>query len=521
MKLLQKLTWLLTFMTLLLVAACTQAGGGEPVPTREGIYPIDPLFGEFYERLGGQSVLGPPITPAFPDDGKIFQYTSNVLIQFDPQAPVGQEISLAPLGRELGVYEMPVTPPDDPGVVYLEGHVIFDKFVPLFQNLGGKAVVGKPLTEVHKRIDRNRYEQYFENAGFYWIEGDASDAVYLLAYGDWKCDRACRYAPNRNSLVNFPRQRAEPFMRSVARLGLDFTGYMLTEPYISADGRVEQIYEKIVLTFNPEYPENVSLLSLPEKLGIEPEDPEPPTSENGMVFIPTQEGMGFNVPDVFMEFIESHGGIVLIGEPITRLERLGDGGYKQCFRNLCLQGEPAQSGEIIVRVSPLGEQYRELIHQSSIEVSGSQEPLDITVQIWESYPMIAPDQQQEIGVNVMANNMPLENVVPELVLTMPDGSEKTYLLPPTDGNGETTLQIEPFEAANGTLVPYKVCVGAQTDRKFCIMDSYLIWKADYIEVTPTVPPQPRSYLPFLMRNITIYLPKLLDEFISYFPFITK
>ena len=48
--------------------------------------------------------------------------------------------------------------------------------------------VGKPPTELHYNPETQRYEQYFENLGMYWLESEGPEHVRLLNYGAWKCD---------------------------------------------------------------------------------------------------------------------------------------------------------------------------------------------------------------------------------------------------------------------------------------------------------------------------------------------
>ena len=86
-----------------------------------------------------------------------------------------------------------------------------------------------------------------------------------------------------------------------------------------------------------------------------------------------------------------------------------------------------------------------------------------------------------------------------------------YVMPPTDDQGESKISIEPLDVANGTLIPYKVCVAAQEERKFCVLDSYLVWITDYVTVTPLAPVQYTSYIPFVIKHIEFYIPVMLES----------
>lgn len=98
------------------------------------------------------------------------------------------------------------------------------------------------------------------------------------------------------------------------------------------------------------------------------------------------------------------------------------------------------------------------------------------MQVWESYPMVSSDQSQEIGVSIFLDNLPLKNVEPDLIVTLPDGREKTYYLYPTGVDGQARMILEPINAANGTLIPYQICVYNLNQEKFCVRDSFLIWQ---------------------------------------------
>jgi hypothetical protein len=519
MKSLRIITILFTVTLLsILVGACNR-DGGEPDKSPEGTYSIDPLFRKFYNDLGGEDVLGPAISPVFENSDSIYQYTIGALMKYETNAPGGEAYQLVALGREMGIYELPAQPTGDPDALYVDGHTIYKRFVPTYVRMGGQKVVGKPLTEVHKNILKNRYEQYFENVGFYWIEGDQPEAVYLLGYGAWKCDRYCRHNPPQNSLIQAPTKSVAPFVRVVALQGLDFTGFALSPPYITEEGRLEQIYENLVMSVNPGYPDTVSLLSITDKLEIAPDELSPAIPSPDMHFYAFQGNLGYNIPIFFMEYIDVHGGFAFIGEPLTQVSIQSDQSYRQCFSNLCLEGAPDGAGGVVVKPQPLGVEYRDHFY---FPEQISDQPVtasDTTIQIWESFPMVSPGQEQEIGVAVLSDNKPYTGAQPVLEVTLPDGSSNVYRLPPTDQKGETYLIVPPVEAQNGTLIPYKVCLDTIGGQKFCIMDSYLIWQADYISITPTPPAQHISYLPFVMKNIRVYLPAMVNEVKTYLPFI--
>jgi hypothetical protein len=498
------------FLIITLSAGCTVGdndGTGYGSMLEQGAYEIDPVFREFYDQLGGTDVLGQAISPLFMHNNVKYQYTVSGLMTFDPMAPANMRFQLAALGLDMGISEPPVARPDQKDVRYVDGHIVYNDFSSLYERLGGARFVGRPITEVHFNLEKNRFEQYFENLGMYRQELDPVDEVHLLAYGVWKCDASCRQIPLSSDRVIGSLQHTDMrFYDTVARLGPDFTGYALTDAYQTPDGYLEQVFENIVLLIAPEHPGRVFLRPITKVLGIFPDPMQSPSSEEGMNFYPVQGNRGYNIPDIFRNYIALHGGEEVSGPPISEYVRQSDVIYKQCFLNLCLEDHRDEVGNFRVRPTPMGYQYRqfpilpvslgedslaevqpeedtpvptvEAVPQASIENSptvNSQFDPQVSVQVWENYPLVTPDQAQEIGVSVLENNLPMRMVEPDLILTLPNGQEKTYYMPPTAHDGQTMMVLEPITAPSGTLIPYEVCIFIPGGQKFCVKDSFLIW----------------------------------------------
>jgi hypothetical protein len=101
---------------------------------------------------------------------------------------------------------------------------------------------------------------------------------------------------------------------------------------------------------------------------------------------------------------------------------------------------------------------------------------DVSIQVWETFPMVTPKEGQEIGTAVFENSQPLSSIEPDLVLTLPDGQHKTYYMLPTGSDGQTYIKVDPVDGPNGTLIPYEVCIRNMSGEKTCVKDSYLIWE---------------------------------------------
>jgi hypothetical protein len=474
----------LLFIVVFLITACGEAEGGfTPQSTALGAYGIDPLFREFYDLLGGPAVLGPAITPSFEANGRRFQYVQAGCMEYDPDAPNSERFHLSPLGLEMNIQEPAVAPPaPDQDELYVDGQVIYKGFVDFYRSLGGARFVGRPLTGVHHNPDKKRYEQYFENLGFFWLESEPPETVRLLAYGSWKCAQYCETLPpvaNEIMLpVVTPNAVTDLFTGIVSRLGPGLTGFSLTSPYLAEDGMYEQVFEALVLTVDAQNPANIFLRPLPEKIGILAEQAVSPNGVSGMVFWPTGGDLGHNVPQAFIDFIVLHGGTEVSGNPISELFLSSDQVFRQCFTNYCLDYHMGAQTPDALRIRPatLGYTYKELYYRSQdTSFAETQDLHEVSLQVWEKHPFVTSAQAQEIGASLFEGTQPLRNVEPVLILTMPDGSEQSVYFPPTSLDGQSVKVLDPINAPNGTLIPYQVCISSLTGERFCVKDSFVIW----------------------------------------------
>jgi hypothetical protein len=472
----------LLLILLFLTGCAGERSGFVIAPTPEGAKSVDVLFREFYDHLGGMQVLGPAISPIFSHENRKYQYVQSGCMEYNLDALPSERFRLSPLGLDLGISEPPVSAPLQSDLVYVDGHVIYSGFVPLYRQLGGARFVGRPLSEVHYNQEKQRFEQYFENLGFYWVESDPPEKVSLLAYGAWKCDSKCRHQTPVSAQVQLPSLSTsldgKIFQEVVARLGADFTGFALSDPYIGNDGKLEQIYENIVLVENPKSPAHVSLQPLPGKIGIQPGPMVEYNGVEGMEFWPVEGELGHNVPEQFLDYITQHGGVEVSGSPISELALEDDQVFRQCYINLCLDYH-LQSNipmDLRIRPAPLGQQYLERYYLTQGGgFTESQDLRTISLQVWERYQFVGSNQAQEIGASIFEGKSPLSSIEPVLTLIMPDGTQKSYYFPPTGSDGQTLLRLDPIEAQNGTLVPYQVCISSLTNELFCVKDSFVIW----------------------------------------------
>jgi hypothetical protein len=469
---------------IIILVACDD-GGPSPSASLPDTYPIDDRFLDFYNRVGGEDFLGPGISPLFSRDGISYQYTVASLMVFDPNSPVSRQFSLAAIAQEWDIEEPPEPEPVKNNVPFINGHMIWEEVLPYYNELGS-AVLGVPLTGVKFNPDKNRYEQYLSNVGFFRIVDDAPGAVHLLPYGAWMCAQACDYeiqeaVPVRQSVTisdEALRQADEIFLEIAARLGSDFTGEPLGEAYLANDGNFEKVFENIVLSSNPQMPSLVSLPPLPLLLGIEPDPPVPASADvRRMYFYSTQDDLGYNVPEAFVYYITEHGTMEVSGVPITELHTLSDTVMRQCFTNICLEYHANAPAALQIRPSALGINYQKQSATPVVETPTTQASGMVSVQVLERFPMLPATQSQIIEALIYEDQKPLKGVEFLVILTMPDGNQKTLYMPPTDESGRSSLTIDPITAQNGIVIPYQACIIGIFDPDVCILENFVIWES--------------------------------------------
>jgi len=412
-----------------------------------GLETVDLRFREFYEWLGGESVLGPAISPKFSHGGVEYQYTATVLMVYYPTAANGQRFQLAALGVELGMAEPPLNP-DTPN-----GHDIYPDFLGKYAQMGGARYIGLPITEVRHNPERKRIEQYYENAGFYQLETDLTGEVFLIHYGSWKCADACGYSSPLESRVGTISMGDTPFATAVSRLDPSFTGYPLTEPYVAFDGMIEQIFENVVVA-DPNNPGGIRLRPILGMLGV------------------SSSRSNYAVPSYFQEYLDHNSGLGLSGQPLSEYTNLSAGIERQCFTNLCLDFHAKAPDDLQVRPAPLGYSYKNMFYE---KMAGEVPKNEITMRIWEQYPLLRPGQAQEIGVKISASNTSLKNFEPVLTLFVPGVGEIPYKFPPTNADGISNVSLKPIDIPIGTRIEYQVCVINRGER-FCLADDFMLWE---------------------------------------------
>jgi hypothetical protein len=125
---------------------------------------------DYFEQMGGEAVLGQPLTNEHNEDGHIVQYFENARLEWWPQR--GQ-VRLSPLGRLLYPHwrffaqDQPVAETSAQRYFPETGHAVRFAFLRFFQEHGGVQVFGLPISgELPADDEWQHAVQYFERAVF-------------------------------------------------------------------------------------------------------------------------------------------------------------------------------------------------------------------------------------------------------------------------------------------------------------------------------------------------------------------
>jgi hypothetical protein len=366
----------------------------------------------------------------------------------------------------------------------VNGYSVYEEFISTYDKFSGQQYAGNPISQVRINYSQERIEQYFENIGLYRSFNDAPGTVRLLAYGALACGTECNYSPGIDSLIINSARAGEnqPFLPQLGKIGgVTAFGEPLTQPYIASDGAQEQIYTNAVLYSPAGKPNQVKLRPLAVMLEITQTEPKPQLygNENGVVFYAVKGNLGYHVPVVFDEFISSHGGLAISGNPINETVEIQTGIYRQCFENYCLDYQPSAAAERQVNLAPLGKQYLENIQSTNT----GEKPLvvssdTVVLQVSEQYKKLPSTSPQRIDVVVLnkKDQTPLSGFESTLDLLLPDGTHYTNDIPATQNDGKASIIIPSMNAIrNGSILTYQVCLKSASVQPVCASGNYLVW----------------------------------------------
>jgi len=494
--------WTQTCIALVLIASILTGCGAfpnseTPTLTSNG-YELDPVFWPMYKYWGGVDRFGQPISPVKIDGEVKTQFVEGCEMVFDNTKPKSEKYSFSPLGTKMVLEEQAVRRPKNPDIPFVDGHTTLPEFYALYEKLG-PSLVGRPLTEPRHNLIRSRTEQFFENLGFYKIDG--TDEVHLLAYGAWGCQGDCLSKKKGDPAIIDIQSYIDPIFRSfVDEVGADFTGFALTDLYLTQEGVWEQILENVVLqTDSRENPTHIGLRPIVRELSIQGDDPRPSEHLQGAFFYVTRgEDKGYDILFPYWNYLSAKGKdrIELTGVPISHDSKFMGQTYHQCFENVCLQYDPTAAEAARVRPEPLGYGYKTAFYPAravqiakptntnplfSVTATPPQEKprqppkRAVSLRVWESYQTLEKKQNQQIQVWVLDNNQPVVNGIVRLTVSLPNSGDSEFEMPPTDTNGQSSLTLPKIKAANGVIIPYSACYVLNDELDVCVKDSFVIW----------------------------------------------
>jgi hypothetical protein len=399
------------------------------------------------------------------------------LLCFNPAArSEADRLYLAPLGLRLN---FPAFSPRQSGEMK-----IFESFSETYhKKFYGERYVGKPLTGVRYNQDQRRLEQYFENMGLYVSDDDPQRKVRPLAYGSYVCRSECAPANTGSAIIGWDKGIEVLNPASVDRLGgYAMLGNPLTTPYIGSDGNFEQVLERAVIYIPADNPATVRLRPLDVILNMpynEPGRQRFGQNEN-MVFYVVKGELGYHVPIMFDQFIASHGGMEISGQPVCEALQVVINSQpvgRQCYQNYCLDYNPTASSEQHIQLAPLGKQYLSAQKRDAMEVFHfSRNTVELTAA--EQKPQISNQEPQIIQMllRTRPGRQPIADIESFVTLGLPDGTKQSYDLAPTDASGLAQVTIPALtKAPNGTIIPYIICLNVPGNEQICTFESFLIW----------------------------------------------
>lgn len=175
-----------------LLLLAVNAGQAQDEPTKyfpeTGHYVGEPFLSALPES-GDTRVLGPPITEAFEENGRLVQYFERARLDCFEQAQGPCEVQPSPLGEMLG-YSTPRAPSVPDSMIRDElcryfaetGHNVCFSFLGFFADNGGAEVLGPPISELV--VGTDTISQNFRQARIEWhTDAPATEALQLGALG--------------------------------------------------------------------------------------------------------------------------------------------------------------------------------------------------------------------------------------------------------------------------------------------------------------------------------------------------
>lgn len=475
---------IIKFIIFLLIFSLLLSGcSGSNTAASGKTYRVSKNLQEFYDKLGGEDLLGPVISKVFDGSSGQCQYTSNTLMCENPLLSGDARFSFSPLGTGLNLREEPAGVTSEENLV-VNGYAVYEEFIPLYRQFSESTYAGDPISQVHLNYEKQRIEQFFENMGFYRKFSDPRGTIKLIAYGAESCVDECSYhAASEAALFDGEQLTADTSLLDSLETDFDKTvfGKPLSEIYQSTDGNQEQVFEGIVL-YRDIFNGVVRLRPMAIQLGMQTSEPRERVygSESGVVFYAVQDNLGYHVPVLFDEFISTHGGSAISGDPIADVIEYEPGLFRQCFTNFCLDYSPNERKDKQLTVAPLGSKFMDLQPAAPVTAEATAEPAApiYTLQVNELFNPLSAEETQQINIILLnaSDQLPLPGIETELVVNLPDGTTYQATLPATLADGSSSILLPKMKKiSNGTIMTYQVCIKTAVVEPVCQSGSYLVW----------------------------------------------
>ncbi len=471
-----RIFYFLSALLLCFLTACSGYSAPSVTPTPQGQVPVSSDFRDLYQSLGGEAELGPAISIPFNNNGTLCQYTSNVLMCYNPAArSEADRLYLSSIGLQLKFQDFI---PPQPGPIK-----VYEGFSEVYHNKFFVRYVGQPLTGVRYNPEKGRVEQYFEKMGFYTLVDDPQHAVHLLAYGSYICQDECAAADAFSSSITWSKGIDVLNPASLARLGgYNLFGNPLTTPYKAADGSLEQVLDKVVVYVPKDNPTTLRLRPLALALNLPYSEPglQRYGQKENMVFYVVKGSLGYHVPVVFDRFIASHGGTEISGKPLSdpyEVTANGQAIARQCFENYCLEYDPTAPDDQKVVLASQGKLYMQSQKREAQQVFQFTRKM-VALTVSELKPQISNEETQTIQVmlRTRTGKQPIAQIESFVTLALPGSRKVSFDVPPTDSNGLAQVAIPPLkDVANGVIIPYIVCLNVPGNEQICENESFLVW----------------------------------------------
>ena len=448
------------------LTACNSAGlEGTPQPGSA----IAPEFVEWIADRELAGDFGDPLISARREGGILRQTFLNAELAFDTEAAADSRVSLSPLGLTLGLAEPPVSQPPDPAARYFArtGHTVYTGFLEAYGRLGGEGVVGAPISEV--RFEEGMIYQYFANLGLYREQGAPPSEVELIAFGLASLPGVVR--PAQEGAFLPPGLRDRPFAAFLDRYGGEaFFGRALSDPYLTQDGSLEQVYERAVLWAPLGAADSTAHL---RPLGLALGAAEPPaelSSEGGAEYVPAS---GHSIHPAFTATYERIDGEQTLGLPLDEGHLDGEV-LRQRFENGILEVHDQLPAALAVQLAPLGQTYTPPVlpegeDATPTPASAPTAPaVGPVVRTWVEAPMLDPESEQRIHIEVLqSGGAPWAGVVPLVRVAAPEGAVYPAA-PATDADGRCSFSLLLHGLQPGEIVTYEVVVTGEHGTAYAV-----------------------------------------------------